>query len=211
MSLQDKLKNFEAILKETPPEKQQEKLNELLATLTPEELEELQKQQCVICNIISGKTPAHIIYQDEHVMAALEINPASAGHTILFPKKHASVFATLPEEIVAHAFLVANNIATAQYDILESDATNIHVANGAAAGQKLPHATINIIPRYEGDGITFEWTYGKPTPDELKKLSEKLKDKIKTPQKLTKEKVVVPQEPITPPEDLEPRPRRRIP
>lgn len=210
MSLQEKLKNFETILAQTPPEQQQEKLNELLATLSPQELEELQKQQCIICNIINKKTPAHIIYEDEHTTAALEINPASSGHTIIIPKKHSAILAGLTPDIISHLFLVANNIAQAQYDILEAEGTNIYVANGAAAGQKLPHAVINVIPRYEGDGISFEWPFGKPTQEDFKKITEKLKGKIETPQTLKQEEEKEEEE-VEEEIKEEPKMRRRIP
>lgn len=193
MSLADKLKEFETILQDIPPEKQQDKLNELLTTLAPEELEELQKQQCVICGIISGKIPSNTIYNDEFVQAVMEINPASNGHAIVFPKKHHSLLAQVERDTLTQLMLVANSIAQAQYDLLEAEGTNIHVANGGAAGQRLPHVVVNIIPRYENDGIKFEWTYGKPNPDDLKKTADKLRPAINIPKPVEKtvEKVEV--------------------
>ena len=68
-------------------EQQQKKFQEIIKKLPPEEAKELQKQQCLFCSIASGKIKGHVIFEDLHFKAVLDINPANPGHVILFPKE----------------------------------------------------------------------------------------------------------------------------
>ena len=90
------------------PEEQKQVLPDFLATLSPEQLEFLQKQQgeqfqqCVFCNIASGKIDAKRIYEDEHVLAVLDVNPANYGHVLLLPKKHYQSVSQMPENEIGY-------------------------------------------------------------------------------------------------------------
>ncbi len=196
MGLQEKLKNFQEILAQTASEQQQTKLNELLSTLDPEELEQLQQQQCIICAIAQGKVPSSTVYEDDKIKAVLDINPASNGHVIVFPKQHASVLAMVPDEIIGHLFIMANKIMQAQFEALKPAGTNLHVANGAEAGQTAPHVVLNLIPRYKDDGLQFEWEYKKIPKEELPAIAESIKEKLTVPELMhleKKEEVKTPQ------------------
>jgi histidine triad (HIT) family protein len=114
-----------------------EPTEEQLKAMTPEQLKEMQKQQCIFCQIVSGKVASRKIYEDDVCIAVLDINPANPGHALIMPKEHYSIM-----------------ISTAVLRGLKADGTNIFIANGAAAGQKAPHFMIHLIPRRENDGIT---------------------------------------------------------
>lgn len=157
-------------------EEQQKKLQEVLATLSPEDREQLVgKQDCPFCSMVEGKIPVTKVYEDDKILGILDINPANAGHVLLFPKEHANVLAEVPDNIVREMFSVANELAKNQYEKLGAKGTNILVANGALAGQTAPHAIVNIIPRFEGDKVAVGWERKQASEDELKEIANKIK------------------------------------
>jgi histidine triad (HIT) family protein len=131
-----------------------EPTEEQLKAMTPEQLKEMQKQQCIFCQIVSGKVASRKIYEDDVCIAVLDINPANPGHALIIPKEHYSIMPLMPDKVISHLFLTAKKISTAVLRGLKADGTNIFIANGAAAGQKAPHFMIHLIPRRENDGIT---------------------------------------------------------
>ncbi len=126
---------------------------EELSKLTPEQILELQKQQCIFCQIISGKVQTRRIYEDDKVLAILDINPANPGHILLLPKEHYAILPQMPDELIAYIFMVAKHLSHALIIAFKVKGTTIYVANGAVAGQRAPHFMIHIIPRTPDDGI----------------------------------------------------------
>lgn len=122
--------------------------------MSPEELYELQKQNCLFCQIVNKKIPSNILYEDDKVVCVLDIYPANIGHTIIIPKEHYQILPQISDKIVKHMFKIAKHISHA---ILKSfinegvNGTNIFLANGAVAGQKAPHLIMHIIPRTNED------------------------------------------------------------
>ncbi len=115
----------------------------------------MQKEQCVFCQLISGQKPAHKVYEDDKVVAILDIAPANKGHVLLFPKEHYPIMPLVPEEILAHIFKIAKSISQALLKAMVVSGTNIFVANGGVAGQQIPHFVVHIIPREKNDGISI--------------------------------------------------------
>ncbi|MBU0456828.1 MAG: HIT domain-containing protein [Nanoarchaeota archaeon] len=134
-------------------EEQRKQLEEKLKNMSPEELRDFQKQQCIFCQIISDKVPSKKIYEDESCVAVLDINPAAKGHMFILPKEHYIVMPQIPDKIVSRMFLVARNLSQVLLKVLRVDGTNIFVANGLAAGQRSQHFMIHLIPRKAEDGL----------------------------------------------------------
>lgn len=134
-------------------EEQRKAMEEKLKNMSPEEIAELQKQQCIFCQILSGKIPSKKVHEDEKCVVILDINPAAKGHCLLLPKNHYSIMPQIPEDEMSHMFLVSKAMSQILLKSLRVDGTNIFVANGAAAGQRAPHFMIHIIPRKEGDDL----------------------------------------------------------
>ncbi len=128
---------------------------EELSQMTPEQLAEFQKQNCVFCQISAGRVPAKTVYSDSESLAVLDIHPAAKGHMLLMPKEHYSVMPQLPEHLAEHLFMVCKGLSQAALKALHCKGTTIFIANGVAAGQKAPHFMIHIIPRNDGDGLSF--------------------------------------------------------
>ncbi len=134
---------------------QLEALQEKLKDMSPEELKEFQKKQCIFCQIVAGKIKTRKIYEDDKCVAVLDINPASPGHLLLLPKEHYTIMPQMPEDELAQIFIVAKSLSNAILRALDARGTNIIVANGPTAGQKAQHFMIHIIPRKDKDAIQF--------------------------------------------------------
>jgi histidine triad (HIT) family protein len=134
-------------------EEQRKEFEEKLKNMSPEELNQFQKEQCIFCQIISGKVPSKKVYDDNKCMAILDINPATRGHILILPKEHYSIMPQVPEEVVSHMFLVAKAFSQVLLKKLKSSGTNIFIANGLIAGQKAQHFMIHLIPRKEDDQL----------------------------------------------------------
>ncbi len=130
-------------------------LQEKIKQMSPEELKEFQKKQCIFCQIVAGKVQSRNIYEDDKVIAILDINPANPGHTLLITKEHYSIMPQIPDEDVAYIFMVAKSLSNSMLRSIDAQGTNIIVANGIAAGQRAQHFMTHVIPRKDNDGINF--------------------------------------------------------
>ncbi|HEX6206999.1 MAG TPA: HIT family protein [Actinomycetota bacterium] len=108
---------------------------------------------CVFCRIVSRDAPSLTIYEDEATMAFMDINPATDGHCLVIPKRHAPDVWTLPEEDGVAVWRSVRRLAAAVRDALRADGLNILQSNGRAALQTVFHYHVHVIPRYVGDGI----------------------------------------------------------
>jgi len=144
-----------------------------LANMSPEQLQELQKQNCIFCHIISGKVASKKIYEDDKVLAILDINPANPGHILLLVKEHYQIMPQIPDDEISYMFMVAKAISHACLKALKAQGTNIFIANGALAGQKASHFMLHIIPRANVDGIKI---FDLPEKDISDDVSEQIRE-----------------------------------
>lgn len=113
---------------------------------------------CLFCKIIEGSIPGEIIYEDDHVVAFMDIGPVSVGHVLLIPKTHRENIYDMTEEEASHLFAVAPKIANALKEEFTPAGLNLLQNNGAAAGQAVFHFHMHFIPRYDqNDGFQFTW------------------------------------------------------
>jgi histidine triad (HIT) family protein len=167
---QEQLQQYNDIFK-LPPEEQKEKFNEFLKTLNPEQLAFIQQQQCVFCSLISGKNNGKKIYEDDSVTAFLDIRPAAKGHVIVVPNDHVMFSTELKD--VGHFFTIVNKVVSKIYDVYKTG-SNIFAANGAEAGQQVPHFIVHVIPRYENDGLQLRWDGKNISEDEINDVQKNL-------------------------------------
>jgi len=105
-------------------------------------------EACVFCRIVRGEVPASVVYEDEGVLAFLDIRPANEGHTLVIPKRHYAHIWELPDDEVARIFIAAKKIAEALREALGAAGIRIVQLNGRAAGQEIFHLHIHVIPYY---------------------------------------------------------------
>jgi histidine triad (HIT) family protein len=107
--------------------------------------------ECIFCNINDRKAEAEIIFEDEHVLAFLDIQPINYGHTLVIPKKHYDNFLTVPKDELDRLIHAAQFIAGIVKRSLNADGFNVISNNGNSAGQSVFHFHFHIIPRYNND------------------------------------------------------------
>jgi histidine triad (HIT) family protein len=104
---------------------------------------------CIFCSIIDRKIPAHIIFEDDSVIAILDITQSTIGHALIIPKKHYDNFVVTPLSIVHQVVTIAQIIAQRQMTFLYAKGVNTLMNSYSAAGQTVMHFHIHIIPRYD--------------------------------------------------------------
>ncbi len=136
-------------------------------------------ENCIFCQIVAGKIPSSKLYEDEHVLSFLDINPINHGHSLVIPKRHFQSIIDIDEEDIKRCFAVTKKVAMAIKDALQCEGINIIQNNFRAAGQVIDHFHIHIIPRFEGDGFLTSWP-GKPYKDSslMDSIREKVVSKI---------------------------------
>ncbi len=139
-------------IEDLSPEQRKE-LEEKLKNMSPEEIADLQKQQCIFCQIVEGKVPSKKVYEDDTCIAILDIQPATKGHILLIPKEHYAIMPQVPDEVLQHLFKTSKRLSQALLRGLKVGGTSIFMANGQAAGQRALHFMIHLIPRKDGDKI----------------------------------------------------------
>ena len=146
--------------------------------LTPEQKEQV-RQQCIFCQIADGKVAAKKIYEDDKVLAVLDINPANPGHILLLPKEHIAIMPQMDDELIGYMSVIAKQLSQALLRALQAQGTTVFIANGSTAGQRAPHFMIHIIPRMEDDKIGLIPTLKKLTEEEILQVHQALYEAIK--------------------------------
>ncbi|MCD6214739.1 MAG: HIT family protein [Candidatus Desulfofervidus sp.] len=134
---------------------------------------------CIFCKIIQGEIPATKVYEDEKVLAFMDINPLNDGHTLVVPKRHAeTIFEIDPQDLIA-TMKVAQRLAIAIKKALNSDGMIVVQLNNKAAGQMVPHLHIHLIPRWENDGLQIgKWEIKPGDIEKIKDIAEKIKKEV---------------------------------
>lgn len=107
---------------------------------------------CLFCKIVRGEIKAEKIYEDDTVIAFLDIMPRSPGHTMVIPKTHAENFSELPREHVGPFFEAVQHVTGMIKKGLNPDAFTLGMNHGRVSGQEVDHMHFHIMPRWKGDG-----------------------------------------------------------
>jgi len=145
-----------------------------LKNMSAEEIAELQRQNCIFCKIANKEIPAKIIHEDEDVICILDINPASEGHILVYPKKHYMIMPHIPDDVLSKVFKNVKLMSHTLLKSLQCKGTTVFVANGVAAGQKAPHVLIHVFPRRENDDLVKLPNY-EMSDEQIEKLKSELK------------------------------------
>jgi histidine triad (HIT) family protein len=134
---------------------------------------------CIFCKIIRGELPASIVYEDDRVLAFMDLVPINPGHTLVIPKGHYAYLTELPPEIGGEIFKIAMHVERSIRDSkIPCEGTNLYLANGEIAGQEVFHLHLHVIPRLVGDGSGFRFDSKyrvQPKRQELDSLAGKIK------------------------------------
>ncbi len=133
-------------------------------------------RECVFCKIVAGKQDAQIIYQDESVMAFLDIHPIRIGHTLIIPKAHYETILDISDEELAHLIKITKKIAKQVKTAMNAVGLRIGNNNYAAAGQIIPHLHFHVIPVTEEFPINLKFDRWKLSTEELEQIAEKIRN-----------------------------------
>jgi histidine triad (HIT) family protein len=133
--------------------------------------------ECIFCNIVEKKSEAEIIFEDENIVAFLDIQPINYGHTLVVPKKHFDNFLTVPSEELTNIINATQFIAGAVKRSVKADGFNVISNNGNSAGQTVYHFHFHIIPRFNED-FTFKPRIKNYATGALKEYADQIRSVI---------------------------------
>jgi len=129
--------------------------------------------ECIFCKIIQKKVPCSKIYENDHVLAFLDIGPVNKGHTLVVPKRHSENIYDIPYRDLKEVIIAVKSVAQAIKKGLGIDGVTITQSNEKAAGQVVPHYHFHVIPRLSTDGLKL-WPQGKYEEKEADSVREKI-------------------------------------
>jgi histidine triad (HIT) family protein len=132
---------------------------------------------CLFCRIVKNEVPAFVVYEDDIVMAFLDIAPVNQGHVLVIPKIHYSNYEEMDDVTLSKIFMVVKKIGYAIKKGLNVSGYNTIVNNDPVAGQIIPHFHVHIIPRNRDDGLGL-WPQGKYGTNEAETVLNKIKNSI---------------------------------
>lgn len=134
--------------------------------------------ECVICD---RKFEKNILYENDQIIIMLAVEPAVNGHIKLFSKEHYTILEQTPDNIVNALISAANKMSMILFEILKVHGTNIIINNGVPAGQKIPHISIDILPRRTDDNLKLDWALKQATPEALDSVHRIIEEGMHTP------------------------------
>ncbi|UCE98795.1 MAG: HIT family protein [Planctomycetota bacterium] len=138
----------------------------------------MSSDDCIFCKIVTGQIPATKIYEDEVILAFLDIGPVSDGHTLVVSRKHFERLHDCPEQFLGQISSSLGKIAKAVASAMDSDGYNVLCNNGKAAGQLVDHLHFHIIPRNTGDGLFDRWPAYKYEQGKIDEIAAKIRENL---------------------------------
>jgi histidine triad (HIT) family protein len=137
--------------------------------------------ETIFSKILRGEIPCHKVYEDEHVLAFLDIGPLSRGHTLIIPKEEKARVDELSDEQMAAIGRVLPRICRAVMKVTGVDEYNILQNNGPLAHQAVFHVHFHVIPRFadrERGGLGIVWKAGSLDHEAAGVLAEKIRQSL---------------------------------
>ena len=138
----------------------------------------MSKDGCIFCKMAAGLVPAAKIYEDETVLAFLDIGPVSDGHALVIPKEHFEKLHDCPPQILCEAWSRLGKIASAVVAGVNAEGYNVICNTGRAAGQLVEHVHFHIVPRKTGDGVFNRWPSYKYKPGMIEKIADEIRKNL---------------------------------
>jgi histidine triad (HIT) family protein len=132
-------------------------------------------EDCIFCKVLSGEIPSQRVYEDEHAVAVMDINPWTRGHAVVIPRKHAADTFEIEEDELAHVVIAAKRLAEQMRATLDPAGINLLQSNGSAAWQTIFHLHFHVIPRYDDDPLELPTRPQPAEQEELAKVAEEIR------------------------------------
>jgi histidine triad (HIT) family protein len=134
-----------------------------------------KQSDCIFCKIVAGELPASIVDQDERTIAFMDINPATRGHALVIPRKHATDLLSIDPDELAAVAAAGRRLAKRAKERLKADGVNLINSCGAVAWQTVFHFHLHVIPRYAEDPLRLPWSPTAGDPAEIAGAAAALK------------------------------------
>lgn len=129
---------------------------------------------CIFCKIANKEIPSTCLYEDEKVMAFLDLSQVTKGHTLVIPKQHYANLLECDDDTLAHVMQVSKKLAKHIMEKTGASGVNFLSNTNEVAGQSVMHFHVHIIPRY-GEDDAFVLKFNESQPQDLKALGAELK------------------------------------
>jgi len=207
---------------EQMPEDQRGEWKEQIENASPEQIEALLKQSggdCLFCGIGKGSVETFKVYEDAGIVAFLDITPAVAGQVIIIPKEHYQFIFQMPDQLLWDIVRIMKFLMPIIVNATKAQGISVYMAQGPAAGQRVGHVALNLVPRFSGDKAVFAWDRKEVHKEDLEKAAKEIRlsldktfaeEKEKISKKIREQMASRPSILPTPkPENLPEFPRRR--
>lgn len=135
----------------------------------------MAESDCIFCQIVAGEIPGQIVQEDERTVAFMDIAPATRGHALVVPRRHARDLLEIEAEDLEATILAAQRLAGRAVEALGADGVNLLNSCGRAGWQTVFHFHVHVIPRYDGDPLRLPWTPTEGDQDEIAAVARELR------------------------------------
>jgi len=135
----------------------------------------MSERDCIFCGIVAGDLPGQIVDEDDRTVSFLDINPATRGHALVVPRRHARDLLEIEPGELAAVASAAQRLARRIKERLGADGVNLLNSCGRAAWQTIFHFHLHVIPRYREDPLRLPWTPAPGDPEEIARTAERLR------------------------------------
>lgn len=139
----------------------------------------LHDDSCIFCRIAAGKIPCHKVYEDDQILAFLDIGPIVRGHTLVIPKSHCTNVMDVSPELNAAIAAKIPALARAVTAAVNAPACHVLTNCNPQASQSVMHLHYHILPRFDGDKYKLPWPAGKLEIAEAQDLLTRVKNNLK--------------------------------
>lgn len=135
-------------------------------------------KDCIFCKIVGGEIPCFKVYEDQHTLAFMDINPVNPGHCLVVPKTHYPNLFETDDQDLGRTMATVRKVARAVQKALNPYGMNLLQANGPGAAQSVFHLHIHIIPRERDDDLRMNWGLKSGNKEEIAAIAEKIKEAL---------------------------------
>ena len=137
-------------------------------------------ESCIFCQIVAKQAPSSLLYEDETVMAFLDIRPLNRGHTLVIPKEHYVDIFDTPDRVLATVHVASKLLADAVKKATDADGISIIQQSGKAAGQDIFHIHVHVVPRFLGQKLPSFHELVLVERSELEEMAAKIRASLKS-------------------------------
>lgn len=135
---------------------------------------------CLFCRIVAGEINAEKVFENDRVIAFMDIGPVNHGHVLVAPKAHSTDIFDIPADTAKEVMHVAQRIAIAVKEVFSCPGLMLFQANGRDGEQTVFHFHMHVVPRYKNDGAGLIWPRKQPQAEELALHAATIADRLIT-------------------------------